>query len=202
MASTRKAVDDGKAPNELIPHARPAPPDDALLHSRENLIIQPRFLASTTASEIAQGLDDGLRNLKWSEIQRMISGSKMKFFVITLNADLASSNNIVKHLWVERAAKHNARVFETGSGTVILLISAACLAHVLNGIQGHAFKVKQLVPKMYNVCFTLANINKWKPSNLLYPNVFDVIWLLTSFGAQLRPPSSGTTAIGFCAPPS
>ena len=129
---------------------------------REPLLIQPRYIASACASQIASGLDDALQTLNWEGIQRMIaSSSGCKFFAITLNADLASPNNVVKHFFGERVKEHNCRVAVAGSGTWILLIPAACLSHVLNGVQSHAFKVRFLVPKMYNVCFTFANIHRW-----------------------------------------
>ena len=68
----------------------------------------------------------------------------------------------MKHVWAERAAIHNARVLAEKSGTHVLILDAPCQAHILNAIATHSFQSSRLVSRMYNVCFSLASVKKWK----------------------------------------
>ena len=83
------------------------------------------------------------------------------FLLLSMMADLAGSNNLVKHLWAERAASHNARVRDVGYGTFIVILDGPCQGHIVHRIQTSCFQTKQLVSKVYNCCFTLNNVNKW-----------------------------------------
>ncbi len=135
--------------------------------NQERMLMPPRFLPTSGAGDIAQGLDDAMTqlDLPWAALAELLSSpaveGNMQILVISLNADLAGPNNLVKHLWAERAAEHNRGVSSSGRGVWILLLDAPCQSHVLNRIQTSGFKTQQLVSKVYNTCFTLNNINRW-----------------------------------------
>lgn len=102
----------------------------------------------------------------WGDILKLVGGQAdavtgTRVFLITMNADLAGPNNLVKHFWAERSATHNRRVREDGGGMFVLLLDAPCQSHILNAIQVHCFRPQKLATKMYNACFALNNINKW-----------------------------------------
>ena len=112
----------------------------------------------------------------------------MRVFIISLNADLASSNNLVKHFWAERAAAHNAQVLESGTGVYIVILDAPCQAHIINRIQAHGFKSAMLIGKIYNLCFTLNNINKWAIVRKGLEEVVSRDLLVNTFLGQRPPP--------------
>ncbi len=132
---------------------------------REKVFMPARFLPSACAQDIAQGLEDGLSGLNWAGLESFLepaASSNMKILLLSFNSDLAPSNGIVKHLWAERAAAHNAKVLEQKIGTYVLILDAPCQGHILNGISAHSFNSSRLVSQMYNVCFTMANVKKWR----------------------------------------
>ena len=137
--------------------------------NREKLQLPPRFLPSSAAGHVAQGLDDSLNGIfSWADIEQLVqeqnaaSGQQgTRLLLLSMMADLVGSNNLVKHLWAERAASHNARVRDVGYGTFIVILDGPCQGHIVHRIQTSCFQTKQLVSKVYNCCFTLNNVNKW-----------------------------------------
>ena len=125
---------------------------------RERLFLGPRILADHSTGTIAQGLDDAMGELTWTKLEQVMkTKTSLRLVAISLHADLLPANVRTKHMWAKRVEAHNTAVLQSGVGSIVLLVDCVCFGHVLNGIGVRAFKMHQLMPKMYSVCSTLNN---------------------------------------------
>lgn len=86
----------------------------------------------------------------------------VKWVSVVLNSDLCSANSRLKHAVGYDLSLHNERALDNNGG-VVLLIDAACNAHIIHGIVEKTFALPKLIPKLYSVAFTLSVVKHLPP---------------------------------------
>jgi hypothetical protein len=120
----------------------------------EEPVIAPRILENTQASTLMSGLDDAMPSLSFQQLQRL--STILKFIVLVLGSDGASSNVRLKAYVANLVLEHNKFALTTGR---ILLLDVVCATHILTRAVIQTFRYQQIIPR----CFSMSFCMKFPP---------------------------------------
>ena len=120
-----------------------------MLRRREQLVARPVFVEDTKGSTTYAALHAAFPMLSLSSVFEMCE--RVRYVVLVLGADNASSNARCKHFIASLCKQHESASSTCGR---VLLIDAVCTAHIFSRIVVATFRLTRVIPRVYALAFT------------------------------------------------
>ena len=124
----------------------------------ESPVIAPMFLSRANASTICSALEKSFPGLTLAKLQDLCK--RVPLVSLALVGDQCGANGRMKHHAAHILAVHNNESLRKGEG-VVLLIDVNCCGHVTHGIVSKVFALKELMPRMHAIAFSLSMPNTY-----------------------------------------
>ena len=124
----------------------------------ESPVITPMFLSRANASTIFSALEKSFPGLTLAKLQDICK--RVPLVSLALVGDQCGANGRAKHHVAHCLAVFNQESLSRGEG-VVLLVDVNCCGHVIHGIVTKVFALKELMPRMHAIAFSLSIPNTY-----------------------------------------